>query len=73
MEVSKSTPAYAYQSVITWINQRIDRIEKKCKFIIAIMADKKIITPELAKAIFETKTEEQLSLIEWYLKEMKIK
>jgi hypothetical protein len=73
MEVSKSTPAYAYQSDITWINQRIDRIEKKCKFIIAIMADKKIITPELAKAIFETKTEEQLSLIELYLKEMKIK
>jgi hypothetical protein len=72
MEASKPTPAYAYQSDISWINQRIDRIEKKCKLIIAIMADKKIIAPELAKAIFETKPEEQLSLIEWYLKEKKV-
>ena len=68
-----STPNYAYQYQIDWINQRLDRLEKKCKILIAIMVDKKMISQEIAKVIYETNPKDQLNLIEWYLKENEIK
>jgi hypothetical protein len=62
-------PNYASQWQVDDLNRRMDRLEKKCRLMIAVMVDKKVLNMELAKVIFETSPEQQLSLIEWYLKE----
>lgn len=66
------TPNYAYQSDITWLSGRIDKLEKKCKLLIALMVDKKMITPEVAKVIYETDLETKMDILEWFLKENKL-
>ena len=72
-KVSAPTPNYAYQYQIDYINTRLERLEKKCKILIAIMVDKKLISEEIAKVIYETNPKDQLNLIEWYLKENELK
>lgn len=71
--IAPYVPNYAYQSDVTWLSNRIDKLEKKFKIILAIMISKKLIDPEVAKVIYETTPENQANIIEWYLKENGLK
>jgi tetrahydromethanopterin S-methyltransferase subunit G len=55
---------------IDYINRRLDKIEKKMKIIVSLLAEKKLIGPTLQKAIEESQSVDIDKLIDWLMEQV---
>jgi len=63
---------------VRWLSQRMERqyteienLRKTIKLLARILADKKVLSPELMKTFEETVPDTSKDLIEWYIKSKK--
>jgi len=69
---SPEQPQYATQSDIRWLQQQVERTDRRTRMILDLLVAKKVITEAEAKIFYETRTNSE-ELIEWYLTELKKK
>jgi len=72
MEKASEPPQYATPSDIRWLQQQIERAERRTRILLDMLVAKKIITEAEAKIFNETKTNSE-EILEWYLAELKKK
>jgi len=62
-EQTKPEVKYATQYDVDYLYKRLGDLRKQIRMIIAVLIDKKIISPELGKRIEESKPEEAIDWI----------
>lgn len=72
MEKASEQPQYATQSDIRWLQQQIERADRRTRMLLDMLIAKKIITEAEAKIFTETKTNSE-ELLEWYIGTLKEK
>jgi len=73
MDMEKaSEPQYATQSDIRWLQQQIERAERRMRILLDMLVAKKVINEAEAKIFQETKTNSE-ELLEWYIGTLKEK
>jgi len=72
MEKSSEPPQYMTQSDYRWLQQQIERSDRKLRILLDMLIAKKVINEAEAKIFQETKTNSE-ELLEWYIGTLKEK